>query len=160
MFGGCASYHKFYYITEEYEIPSKVIVATYDEAWQAVLMIMQQYELAVHNQEAGVINTRWIDNTQDVNFADSFSGKDSIKAAKFKLLVNVAKGFKGTREVAKITVHKRQLIEQDFLQGWKEVPTDGIQEHTILYRIERLITIDHKLREIEKKRMEKIEASF
>ncbi len=160
ILSSCSSYQNFQYITEEYEIPSKVFAATYDESWQAVLQIMQQFDIAVHNQEAGVIKTRWIDNTNDVNFSDSFGSRDAVKSAKFRLLVNVAKGFRGTREVTKVTVHKRQLVEQDFLQGWKEVPTDGIQEQTILYRMERIIAIDQKLKEIEQKKNQEIEASF
>ena len=38
------------------------------------------------------------------------------------------------------------------LQGWKEVSPDGIIEKTLLYRIERLIAIDNKLKEIDKAR--------
>jgi hypothetical protein len=62
------------------------------------------------------------------------------------------KGFRASREVTKVTIYKRQLVEQDFLQGWKEVSTDGIMEQTLLYRIERLIAIDNKLKEIDKAR--------
>jgi hypothetical protein len=42
------------------------------------------------------------------------------------------------------------LIEQDFLQGWKEIRTDGILEKTILYRLDRIINTDNKLRAIDK----------
>jgi hypothetical protein len=43
-------------------------------------------------------------------------------------------------------------MEQDFLQGWKEVTPDGIIEKTLLYRIERIIASDNKLKEIDKAR--------
>lgn len=156
----CTSYKNFQYITEEYEIPSKVFKATYDEAWQAVIQVMHKFDLALENPEAGVLKSRWIDNTRELNFAESFGKKDAVKSSKFMLLINVAKGFRGIREVTKITVHKRQLVEHDFLQGWKEVPTDGIQEQTILYRIARVIEIDKKLKIIEKAKNDQIEASF
>ena len=156
----CSSYKQFQYITEEFEVPTKVFKATYDQAWQAVLNIMQKYDLETQNQEAGIIKTRWIDNTLELNFADSFGSGDSVKAAKFKVIVNVVKGFRSTREVTKVTVFKRQLIEQDFLQGWKEIPTDGIFEKTTLYRIERSIKIDNKLKEIEQKKSKEAEANF
>ena len=93
-----------------------------------------------------------MDNTLEVNFTDSFGSSDSVKAAKFKLVVNVVRGFRASREVTKVTIYKRQLMEQDFLQGWKEVPADGIIEKTLLYRIERLIATDNKLKEIDKAR--------
>lgn len=152
FFGGCASYEKFRQVTEELEIPTKVYRADYNQTWQAVIQVMRKFDIAQQNQEAGFIKTRWMDNTLEVNFTDSFGSSDAVKAAKFKLVVNVVKGFRSSREVTKVTIYKRQLIEQDFLQGWKEEPTDGIAEKTLLYRIERLIATDNKLKEIDKAR--------
>ncbi|MFZ4712376.1 MAG: hypothetical protein ACOYL6_01575 [Bacteriovoracaceae bacterium] len=148
----CSSYQNFKHVTEEMEMPSQVYRADFNQSWQAVIQVMKKYDIASQNQEAGVIKTRWIDNTIELNFADSFGSSDSVKAAKFKILVNVVKGFRNGREVAKVTLYKRQLVEQDFLQGWKEIPSDGIQEKTLIYRIERLISIDNKLKEIDKAR--------
>ncbi len=152
ILGGCASYEKFRQVTEELEIPSKVYKADYNQTWQAVIQVMRKFDIAQQNQEAGFVKTRWIDNTLEVNFTDSFGSSDAVKAAKFKLVVNVVKGFRSSKEVTKVTLYKRQLVEQDFLQGWKESPTDGILEKTLLYRIERLIAIDNKLKEIDKAR--------
>jgi hypothetical protein len=152
FFGGCASYEKFRQVTEELEIPSKLYKADYNQTWQAVIQVMRKFDIAQQNQEAGFIKTRWMDNTLEVNFTDSFGSSDAVKAAKFKLTVNVVKGFRSSREVTKVTVYKRQLVEQDFLQGWKESSTDGIMEKTLLYRIERLIATDNKLKEIDKAR--------
>jgi hypothetical protein len=149
---GCASYEKFRQVTEELEIPTKIYKADYNQAWQAVIQVMRKFDIAQQNQEAGFIKTRWIDNTLETNFTDSFGSSDAVKAAKFKLVVNVVKGFRSSREVSKVTIYKRQLVEHDFLQGWKENATDGIMEKTLLYRIERLIAIDNKLKEIDKAR--------
>lgn len=150
LVGSCANYEKFRQVTEEMEIPSKVFKADYNQAWQAVIQVMRKYDIAQQNQEAGFIKTRWMDNTLEVNFADAFGSSEQVKAAKFKLVINVVKGYRGGREVSKVTVYKRQLVEQDFLQGWKEVTTDGIMEKTLLYRMERLIATDNKLKEIDR----------
>lgn len=154
FFSSCASYEKFRLVTEEMEIPSKIYKADYDQTWKAVVQVMKKYNIAQQNPEAGFIKTRWIDNTLEVNFADAFGSSDAVKAAKFKLIVNVVKGFRASREVSKVTIYKRQLMEQDFLQGWKEVPTDLIAEKTLLYRIERLIAMDNRIKEIDKAREE------
>ncbi len=148
----CAGYEKFRQVTEELEIPAKVFKADYNQTWQAVILVMRKFDIAQQNQEAGFIKTRWMDNTLEVNFADSFGSSDAVKAAKYKLVVNVVKGYRSSREVTKVTIYKRQLVEQDFLQGWKEVSTDGITEKTLLYRMERLIARDNKLKEIDKAR--------
>ncbi|MBF0313218.1 MAG: hypothetical protein HQK50_10260 [Oligoflexia bacterium] len=150
LFYSCSSYEVFRHITEDFELPTEVVNADYNQAWQAVIQVMRRYDLEHQNQESGVIRTNWIDNTTEVNFSDSFAASDAVKSAKFKLIVNVAKGYRGTIEVAKVSVLKRQLVEQDFLQGWKEIPTDNILEKSILYRIERIISIDRRLRAIEK----------
>ena len=160
ILSGCASYEKFRQVTEELEIPARIYRADFNQAWQAVISVMRKYDIAQQNQEAGFIKTRWMDNTLEVNFTDAFGSSDAVKAAKFKVVVNVVKGFRNGREVSKVTIYKRQLVEQDFLQGWKEVSTDGILEKTLLYRIERLIAIDNKLKEIDKAReKEALEAS-
>ena len=152
----CSSYERFRYITEEFEIPSKVYKATYPQTWAAVIEVVKNYDLEKQNQEAGVVKTRWIDNTLEVNFTDSFGSKDAVKAARFKVILNVIKGFRGNQEVTKITVFKRQMVEQDFLQGWKVIPTDGILEQAILYRIERTLAIENRLEKIEEKQNEEI----
>lgn len=157
---GCASYQQFEQLTNEIEIPSKVFRADYTQTWQAVLSVMKSYDLELQNQESGIIRTRWIDNTLELNFADSFGSSDSVKSAKFKILVNVIKGFRGSREVTKITVLKRQMVNQDFLQGWKVIPTDQSQENTILYRIERTLAIDNKLKQIEESKSKEAESKF
>ena len=156
----CASYQQFQYLSEEYEIPSQVFKTDFNQTWQAAIEVMKNHDLAVQSQESGVIKTRWQDNTLALNFADSFGSSDSVKAAKYKLIVNVNKGFRGTREVAKVTVFKRQMVENDFLQGWKTVGSDGIIEKTILYRIERLLKIEEKLKKIEEAKSKELESSF
>ena len=152
LLNGCANYEKFRQVTEELEIPTKIYRADYNQTWQAVIQVMRKYDIAQQNQEAGFIKTRWMDNTLEVNFTDSFGSSDAVKAAKFKVIVNVVRGFRSSKEVSKVTIYKRQLMEQDFLQGWKEVTTDGTMEKTLLYRIERLIATDNKLKEIDKAR--------
>ena len=158
LFTSCTSYEQFRYITEEFEIPQKVFKNDYNQTWLAVLQVMTKYDLAVQNQEAGIIKTRWIDNTLELNFTDSFGTRDSIKAAKFKVIVNVVKGYRGNKQISKVTVFKRQMVERDFLQGWKIIPSDGIFEKVSLYRIKRILTIDTKIKKIEEARNKEIEA--
>lgn len=158
----CASYEKFRYITEEFEIPNQVYKHNYNQTWLAVLkaMVTSKYNLSLQSQDSGVIKTHWHDNTLEINFVDSFGSKDAVKAAKFKLIINVVKGFRGRREVTKVTVFKRQMVEQDFLQGWKIVQSDHILEKTILYRIGRNLDIAQKLKKIEDEKAKEIEESF
>ena len=154
----CNSYQQFHHLSQELEIPGRIFRAGYGQAWQATLSVMKGYDLEVVNQESGLIKTHWHNNTLDLNFADSFGGGDSIKSAKYKLVLNITKGFRGGREVSKVTLYKRQMVEQDFLQGWKVVPSDGITEKKILYRIQRVLFIEGELKKIEDARIKEAEA--
>ena len=154
---GCASYQKFKHLSEEVEIPSKIFNANYNQTWQAVSKVMRRFDIEKQSTQAGIVKTRWINNTTELNFTDASGPGEGVKSAKFRLTINVVKGFRSSREVTKVTVFKRQLVEQDFLQGWKEVPTDGIQEKTILYRIGRAIAIDKKLQKIDRQRQKEEE---
>ena len=153
----CTSYKQFQEITQEFEIPSKIFPHTYALTWQAVVSVMTNEDLEVTDQEAGVLKTRWKDNTIELNFADSFGNSDSVKAAKYKLIITVVKGFRGGREVSKVTVFKRQMVEHDFLQGWKIIRSDGILEKAVLYRIERRLFIETKLQKLEEEKNKQIE---
>ncbi len=159
IFVSCASYDRFRQFTEEYEVPAQVFKADFGQTWKALLEIMKKYDIAQQNQQNGTIKTHWIDNTQEINFKGKFNS-NSIKAAKFKLALSAVKGVRSGREVTKVTVYKRQLVEQDFLQGWKEVKENSDLENSILYRIQRLITIDNKLRAIDKAKQDKLLKSF
>lgn len=156
----CTSYEQFKRITEEFDIPSQVYRADFTQTWQAVIQVMKKYDIAYQNQESGQIKTRWMDNTLQVNFADSFGSQDAVKAAELKVVINVAQGFSYGRKVTKVTVFKRQRVENDFLQGWKEEPTDGILEKTLLYRIGRIINNDNELRKIDDAREKEQLESF
>jgi hypothetical protein len=157
---GCSSYENFKQVSEDFEIPTQVYRADYNKVWQEVMKITNKYDREVYNQEAGVIKTRWMDNTLELNFADSFGSNDAVKSAQFKLIINVVKGFRGNKEVSKVTVFRRQRVEQDFLQGWKVIRSDGILEKAILYRLERALVIESKLQEIEDKKSKEAEKNF
>ena len=160
IISSCSSYEKFEYLTKEVEIPNRVFKASYAQTWAATVATINKYDLELQNQESGSIKTKWIDNTLKLNFSDSFGSSDAVKAAKFKLIINVIKGFQNSKEVTKVTIYKRQLINQDFLQGWKIIPSDHIQEKTILYRIERALDIDQKIQNIEKIRLKQEEMKY
>jgi hypothetical protein len=157
---GCSSYENFKNITEDLEIPSQVYKADFNKVWIEVMKITNKYARELYNQDAGIVKTRWIDNTLELNFSDSFGSNDSVKTARFKLIINVVKGYRGNREVSKVTVFKRQQVQQDYLDGWKTVRTDSILEKSILYRLERSLAIEAKLQKIEDRKTKEAEKNF
>ena len=156
----CSSYQQFRQITEEFDPPSQIYDATYDKTWQAILSVMKKFELKTTDPEKGIFNTQWMDNTQGHNFANVFTPHRNIKSAKFQLHINAAKGYRMDREVTRVTIYKRQLIEQDILQGFKEIPSDKVLEQILLYRIKRLLAIEKYLDKIQQEKERKQLKSF
>ena len=160
FFCSCSSYEQFRYITEEFEMPSKTFNVNYTQAWQAVLDVMRKYDLEIMNQETGLVKTSWVDNTNEINFTHSVGLRDYVKSARMKIIVNVIKGFREAREVTKVTIFTRQMVEHDFLQGWKVIRSDGILEKTIFYRLERILFNYRELKKIEEQRARELDESF
>lgn len=145
---------------EEDEVPTVKFKVPFDETWQAVMQIMQRYDIAVQNQVQGSIKTRWIDNTLELNWSDAFSRGDQVKSARYKLIVSVTQGHEVTHPITKVSIYKRQMVERDFLQAAKPMRSDGILEKTILYRVERILTMERELKKLQAIKARQLEESF
>ena len=156
---GCTSYDHFKNVSRDYELPSQVFRANYEMTWSAIKNIIDtyNYSLEVSNRASGLWKTRWIDNTLEMNFSNSLNRGSGYKTAKFKLIINVVKGYRTEREVTKVFISKRQLVQKDLLQGWKVIPSDQIIEKTLLYRLKRILLIEKKLEELEKRKSKEVE---
>ncbi len=103
----------------------------------------------ISNAESGYLQTKWIDNTAEKNFTDSFGEADNYLKAQYRFQVSLSKGFFNHKPTIKVSIEKEQLIQKDALEGWRPVETDSIDETTLLYRIGRLIYVRIKLAKIE-----------
>ncbi len=114
-------------------------------AWQAVIDVMKNSQLDVTNREGGFMLTKWIDNTSEKNFSDSFGNANVYLKAQYRLRISLAPGFLHKKNTVTIGIIKEQLTQEDLLEGFKPLPTDLIAENTLLYRIGRVITIRSKI---------------
>jgi hypothetical protein len=134
---------------------TRIFLTDSNVAWQAVLEALKSFRLDVSNREAGFVQTRWTDNTSSRNLVDSFGGSDVYLKAQFRFKISLNQGFYAGQQSVKLTVLREQMIQRDVLEGWRPVETDGLEENTLLYRIERIITVRTRLAEIEKEKTEK-----
>jgi len=156
---GCTSYDHFKNVTRDYELPSQVFKASYEMTWSAIKNVIDtyNYSLEVSNRASGLWKTRWVDNALEMNFSNSLNRGSGYKASKFKLIINVVKGYRTDREVTKVFISKRQLVQKDLLQGWKVIHSDQILEKTLLYRLKRILLIEKKLEQLEKRKSKEVE---
>lgn len=155
----CSTYENYKNFSKEFDIPTQVYREDFPETWAAVIASIKKYDLEEQNQETGVIKTRWIDNTLELNFSDSFNPSDQIRTARFKLFINVEKPTSSSNRT-KVTILKRQIVEKDLLNGWKEIKNDHTLEYTLLYRIRRVIAIDNQLEKLQRAKEEKLIQDF
>ncbi|MFL5815874.1 MAG: hypothetical protein ACJ763_20060 [Bdellovibrionia bacterium] len=154
LLSGCMSaYRKSVGVDNVGQVYSRRYVTDLNTAWQACLEAMKSNPLDVKNTQSGYIQTKWVDNTEQRNFVDSFGDANATLKAQFRFKVNVASTFYNGEPVVKITVTKDQMVQYDVLEGWRYVETDSIDENTLLYRIGRLIYFRMKIAKLEEERI-------
>lgn len=151
---GCMSaYRKNVGVDNVGQVYSRRYVTDLNTAWQACLEAMKSNPMDVKNNQSGYIQTKWVDNTEQRNFVDSFGDANATLKAQYRFKVNVASTFFNGEPVVKISVTKDQLVQYDVLEGWRYVETDSIDENTLLYRIGRLIYFKMKIARLEEERI-------
>jgi hypothetical protein len=149
---GCVSAYKESVGGETEQVFSRIYLTDFNTAWQGVLEAMKHNRLDISNREAGYVQTKWTDNTEEKNLADSVGDAPSYLKAQYRFRVNVAKGFYNGKPSVKVTVQREQLVERDVLEGWRPLETDSVEENTLLYRIGRICFIRMKLARLEEQK--------
>lgn len=121
----------------------KIFFAPYDLVWRAAHMAIK-YTIANENQDYGVIETDYIKTIDgwvppDRKIPEHRSGR-------YKLILTFAKGSTNGRESTRVNIEKRIEIFKDFISDTQTVPSDGLEEQSIFYRIEREIIINQSLK--------------
>ncbi len=154
---GCGSEPLFYSPgTELDHIYSRIFLTDYNIAWQATLDALKRFEKTVQNRQGGVMQTSWVDNTAEKNFSDAFGGDATYLNARYRFKVSIAPGNYNGKPSVKISILKDQLIQRDLLEGWKQVPSDALEENSFLYRIGRIIFIKQKLKQLEDQKLQQV----
>jgi len=128
---------------------SRVFVSDFNLAWQSTLDALKSVRLDITNREAGFLQTRWIDNTQEKNFTDSDGSTAPYMKAQYRFKVSIAKGVYQGRTGIKVTVQREQLASRDALDDYRALESDTIEENTLLYRIGRIISLRTRLARLE-----------
>ncbi|MBY0471958.1 hypothetical protein K2X30_12395 [bacterium] len=138
------------------QVFTRIFFADFNTSWAAVTESLKSYSLDISNRDSGFLQTRWTDNTSQKNFIDSFGAPDQYLQTKYRFKVTVATGFYNmNKQGVRISVLKEQLVQRDALEDPKTIPTDGIEENTLLYRIGRVILMRLKIDQIEQEKNKK-----
>jgi hypothetical protein len=121
----------------------KIFFANYDLVWKAAHTAIK-YTIASENQDFGVIETDFVKSVD--GWLPPDKTKPDYKSARYKLIFTFAKGKTEGRESTRITIEKKIEVFKDFISETQNIPSDGLEEMTLFYRIEREIVINLALK--------------
>lgn len=122
----------------------KIFYAPYDLVWKAAHLSIK-YTIASENQDFGVIETDYVKAVD--GWLPPDKTKPDYKSARYKLIFTFAKGMKKDgKEPTRLTIEKKVEIFPDFISEKQIVPSDGLEELALFYRIEREIIIANALK--------------
>ena len=122
----------------------KVYFAPYDEVWKAAHSVLK-YTIAAENQDFGVIETDYIKAVD--GWLPPFRTRPQYPSSRYKLVISFARGKKGeAQETVRVTIDKKIEVFKDFISEVRTVGSDGLEEKTLFYRIERELIIAKALK--------------
>lgn len=121
----------------------KIFFASYDLVWKAAHSAIK-YTIANENQDYGVIETDFIKAVD--GWLPPDQTKPPFKSARYKLTLSFAKGTTNGRNSTRVTIEKKIEIFRDFISETQVMQSDGLEEQSIFYRIEREIVIAQALK--------------
>lgn len=134
-------------------LPSeKVYSGSFDDVWRATQLALQSptsYPLRLNNSETGVIETEFIKGSLIWQAPNSESSPGGGYA--YKIVARVIKGSLSGKTAYKVTLQKTIQVQRDFFSEPETLPSDGLEEKVILYRIERELQLDRAIKRFSKK---------
>jgi hypothetical protein len=132
-------------VVESAEPQEKIFKDGYDDVWRALQLAMATYPIKVNNQDSGVLETEPIRG--DAAWVSPGQKNGPIGGFRYRIIVRVVRGrTENNRSAVKVTILKQGEIQRDFFSSYEKLPSDGLEELSIMYRIERELNIERMIR--------------
>ena len=123
--------------------------ATFEEVWRAANLVLQPYPLRISNMDQGILETDMIRGYKI--WAPPFRTSAAKSGESYRLIVHVIRGNFENKPAIKVTILKDATVSVDFFSDPKSVPSTGLEESALLYRIGRELLIERALTKSQKK---------
>jgi hypothetical protein len=128
----------------------QVFYATYEEVWRASNLVLQPYPLRVSNMDQGVLET---DSVRGFKvWTPPFKPDSGTAGQAYKLTLKILKGKYASKSATKVSILKDASIQADFFSDPKPIPSDGLEEKSLLYRIGREIQSERMINHAQQKK--------
>lgn len=127
---------------------TKTFSASFLDTWKTCLIVLGKYPLKSYDEESGVIETDFI-RGEDAWIAPH--RKKYVKGGyRYRINLRVIKGKQGKNPVTKVILLKQPELQKDFFSGSEKMQTDGLEELSLLYRIERELALNDALSKVKR----------
>ena len=127
----------------------QVYYANFEEVWRSVNLVLQPYPLRVSNMDQGMLETDEIRGYRV--WAPPYKKESAASGETYRITIRVIKGGMNNKAATKVTVVKDTQLRTDFFSDAKTMPSDGLEEKSILYRIGREVQIERALAKAQKR---------
>jgi hypothetical protein len=128
---------------------SKSFYANFPSVWKAALLTVGKYPLKSYDEDAGIIETDYIRG--DNVWLPPYKERYIPGGYRYKINIRLIKGHYRNQNVIQVIVLKSPETQKDFFSDSENTVSDGLEEMTILYRIERELAIDAALQKVKRK---------
>jgi hypothetical protein len=125
----------------------QIYYATFDEVWRAVNLVLQPYPLRVSNMDQGVLETDTIRGFK--TWTPPYAPNQASAGITYKMKIRVVKGTQQGSSATKVVIDKDLEVQHDFFSSPTQMPSDGMEEKSILYRVGREIQIERALKKAQ-----------
>lgn len=146
---GCALFEERAGPATYYGPREQVYFANFEEVWRSVNLVLQPYPLRVSNMDQGMLETDMIRGPRV--WSPPYKPDNATNGETYRLTIRVIKGALDSKAATKVTIVKESNLQADFFSDPRALPSDGMEEKGILYRIGREIQIERALAKAQKK---------
>ncbi len=125
----------------------KIYFAKYESVWRAVHQVLK-YPIASENQDSGLIETEYVKMVD--GFLHPETNKPSTQGTRYKYVIKLIKGKVNGRTSVRVVIEKQIEFLKNFFSEPERLPSDGLEEATLFYRIERELVISDGLEKAQK----------
>jgi hypothetical protein len=118
----------------------EVFAADYNRVWKALQIALALYPVARNDMDEGIIETKSIE--QDAIWKSPHPIDDNERSSKYRLTARAFPGSLNGKPVVRVAIKKDIRYKTNFIDSSKALPSSGLEEEVLLYRVQRELEID------------------
>ena len=132
-----------------YSPKERVYFRPYDEVWRATQLAFANYPIKMNNMDLGITETDYVKG--DRIWSPPHLKNKTSTGVKYQITARIIAGRSKKRRGTKVSVFKKVEKRRDFFAEVEKIPSDGLEENALLYRIGREIKIENALQKLQKR---------